>query len=80
MALKELRQKQKLSQSQLARASNVNIKTIQAYEQEVKNINCARFETLLKLAITLNCNVSELLTDYKLKYLITKYERRNEKC
>lgn len=78
MHLKNIRQKQKLSQSQLARASDVNIKTIQAYEQDVKNINNARLEILLKLSITLNCKLQDLITNESLTDLILKYERMNE--
>lgn len=78
MHLKNIRQQKKLSQSQLARASDVSIKTIQAYEQDVKNINNARLEILLKLSITLNCKLQDLITNESLTDLILKYERMNE--
>lgn len=78
MQLKNIRQQKKLSQSQLARASDVSIKTIQAYEQDVKNINNARLEILLKLSLTLNCKLQDLITNENLTDLILKYERMNE--
>ena len=80
MALKQQRQLRELSQSELAALSGVSVKTIQAYEQEVKNINNASLTNLLKLSIALNCNIKNLITDQKLIELINKYERRNTKC
>ncbi len=59
--LKRMRNKNGLSQSQLAKASNVPLRTIQQYEQRQKDINKARSEYVIALAQTLNCEPFELL-------------------
>ena len=53
-----------LSQSQLARASGVPVRTLQQYEQEQKDINHARVDYVLALARTLCCEPRDLL-EYK---------------
>lgn len=59
--LARLRKRRGLSQSQLARASGVGLKSIQAYEQRVNGINLASGQTLHRLAITLGCPLESLL-------------------
>lgn len=59
--LKTLRLISGLSQSQLARASGVPLRTIQQYEQRRKNINKAQFEYLVMLSSVLNCDPVQLL-------------------
>ncbi|MEG1085160.1 MAG: helix-turn-helix transcriptional regulator [Anaerovoracaceae bacterium] len=59
--LKELRETRKLSRSQLAEKSGVNVRTIEAYEQGLKDINKAQGITLYKLANALGCQIEELL-------------------
>ncbi|MCD8373001.1 MAG: helix-turn-helix domain-containing protein [Clostridia bacterium] len=56
-----LRQQAHLSQSELAIASQISIRTIQAYEQKSKDINKAEAATVLKLARVLSCTVPDLL-------------------
>ena len=58
--LKALRLKNGLSQSALANASGVPVRTIQQYEQRQKDINKAHFECIIRLAAALNCEPSEL--------------------
>ena len=53
--LKRLRLIAGLSQSQLAKASGVPIRTIQQYEQRQKSINKAQAEYVFRLASVLNC-------------------------
>lgn len=50
-----------LSQSELARASDVGLKSIQAYEQRVNSINKASGQTLSQLAWALGCPIENLL-------------------
>ena len=50
-----------LSQSQLSRASNVPLRTLQQYEQRQKNINRARADYIEALARALSCNAADLL-------------------
>ena len=59
--LKKLRIGAELSQSQLAEISDIPLRTIQQYEQNQKNINAAKAETVVKLAKALNCTVEALL-------------------
>ena len=59
--LKKLRNKNGLSQSQLAKASGVPLRTIQQYEQRQKDINHARAEYLIMLASALNCDPRAIL-------------------
>ncbi len=59
--LAQMRKKRQLSQSELAKASGVPVKTIQAYEQKRKDINRAEAVTVLKLADTLSCTTRDIL-------------------
>ena len=59
--LKRMRQKAGFSQSELAAASGVPVRTIQQYEQRQKNINKAQVEYLLMLAQALCCRVEDLV-------------------
>lgn len=67
--LKEIRKKQKITQKELSKLSNVPLRTLQGYEQGEKNIDNAKFETLIKLSIVLDCGILELLNDEELKNL-----------
>ena len=59
--LGEIRQSRGLSQAQLARAANVNIRSIQMYEQGCNDINKAQAITLYRLACVLGCTIEDLL-------------------
>jgi transcriptional regulator with XRE-family HTH domain len=59
--LKRIREDKKISQSQLAELSGVNLRTLQYYEQGYKDINKAQGITLYKLAQALDCRVEALL-------------------
>ena len=59
--LKALRLNAGLSQSELAEISDIPVRTIQQYEQNQKNINAAKAETVVKLAKALNCTVEALM-------------------
>jgi len=61
MKLKVIRTKVGLSQSQLAHKSGINVRTIQNYEQGVKDINKAQAIKLYKISKVLNCSIEELL-------------------
>lgn len=50
-----------LSQSELAEISSVPLRSIQQYEQNQKNINAAKAETVVKLAKALNTSVEKLM-------------------
>ena len=59
--LKSMRLLSGMSQSQLARASGVPVRTIQQYEQRQKNISKAQSEYLIALAYALHCDPKQLL-------------------
>ena len=59
--LKQMRLKNGLSQSQLAAASGVPVRTLQQYEQRRKDINKAQFEYIARLSAALHCDPAELL-------------------
>lgn len=59
--LKRLRKRAGMSQSQLADAANVSVRTLQQYEQRLKNINKAATETVFQLSRILGCSVETLL-------------------
>ena len=50
-----------ISQSQLARASGVNVRMIQHYEQGRKNINKASISTVMALAEALDVDIKDIL-------------------
>ena len=59
--LKKIRQAQGLSQSKLACLAEVELRSIQMYEQRRNDINKAQVETLYKPARVLGCNIEDLL-------------------
>lgn len=59
--LKRIRESRGLSQTQLVHKSGVGIKSIQGYEQGLRDINKAQAITLYKIAQVLNCSMEELL-------------------
>ncbi len=61
-ALKAWREKRQLSQSQLARISGVNLRSIKAYEQGDLDIARAQYDTLAYLAGALSCEVRDLIS------------------
>lgn len=61
MILKELRNEAGLSQSQLSEKSGVNLRMIQKYENQDRDIRKASGETLQKLATTLGCQMEDLM-------------------
>ena len=63
--LQRIRLERGLSQSQLAKAANVKLRSIQAYEQKAKDINKAQLQSACKLAKALSIRPEELLEDDK---------------
>lgn len=50
-----------MSQSQLAKKSGVDLRSIQAYECGARDINNAKVVTVLQLAEALDCDVYEII-------------------
>lgn len=59
--LARIRLARRFSQSELARLSDVGLKSIQAYEQRVNSLNKASGQTLQRLARALDCSIDSLL-------------------
>ncbi|MCM1308942.1 MAG: helix-turn-helix transcriptional regulator [Butyrivibrio sp.] len=59
--LKKLRENRGLSQSELAKASGVGLRSIQMYEQQVNDIDKAQAQTVYKLSRVIGCSVEDLL-------------------
>lgn len=74
--LKFKRMQQGLSQSQLAKKSDVNYRMLQRYEQGSADINKANILTIYRLSLALNCNAKDILSDDKIIKILTIYESR----
>ena len=61
MDLKSIRESRGLSQSQLAKASNVPVRTLQKYEIKELNINNCKAINIYKNAKVLNCRMEDLI-------------------
>lgn len=59
--LKEMREKRGLTQAALADKSDINVRTLQCYEQGIKDINKAAAISVYKLAQALRCAVEDLI-------------------
>lgn len=59
--LKRIRELRGLTQTELAIKSDVNMRTIQNYEQGKANINKGAVITILKLSRALNCSMLEIM-------------------
>ena len=59
--LAELREQKGLSQSQLAKASGISVRTIQAYEQGARKLRGASYDNLKKLSDALGVTSEELV-------------------
>ncbi len=64
--LQKMRKSRNFSQSELARAAKINIRTLQHYEQGAKLIDNARLNTIVKLCTALNCNIEDILENPKM--------------
>lgn len=71
--LKDMRIQKNLSQNELAEAAGLNIGTLRHYEQGSKLIDNAKFETILKCAIALECPFVKLVENIETVELIHQY-------
>lgn len=62
-SLKNKRLLNHLSQSQLARLSGVNLRTLQDFEQGRKPLKNAKGDMLYRLSVALDCSINDLLCD-----------------
>ena len=59
--LKEMRLRNGFSQSQLAAAADVPVRTLQQYEQRRKDLGKAQYEYVARLSAVLNCRPEDLI-------------------
>lgn len=59
--LKSIREKNNLTQQKLSMLSEINLRTLQDYEQGHKNINNAKAITVYRLCKILNCSIEDIL-------------------
>ena len=72
MSLKFTREEAGMSQSELAKASGVNLRLIQHYEQGFKDINKASVITVLKLAEAMGADVYDIINPRNDEEMIPK--------
>lgn len=72
--LKEMRQTKGLSQSQLAEKANMNVRTLQHYEQGSKIFDHARIDTILRVCLVLDCKFEDVIENQEYLDLIKRYE------
>jgi transcriptional regulator with XRE-family HTH domain len=77
--LKAAREAAGLSQRQLAEQANISIRTLQMYEQELRDIGGARLTTMLKICCALACAIPELLDDSEAAAFWRRYEEMRRK-
>lgn len=73
--LKALRVASGLAQLDVAVRAGLNLRTYQYYEQGNKPIEGAKLETLLKICLTLNCKLDEIIEDQNLVEVIKEYQK-----
>ncbi len=74
LSLLAKRKERGLSQSQLAVSSGVNVRTLQKYKIDEKDLNNAELSTLLRLCIVLTCKLVNILNDPETLQLLSTYE------
>ena len=72
--LKIMRQAKGLSQSQLAEKANMNVRTLQHYEQGSKVFDHARIDTILRVCLALDCKLEDIIENQEYIDLIKQYE------
>lgn len=71
--LKEMRQKAGLTQLQLAETTDLNLRTIQHYEQGSKEFDHARIDTILKVCLALGCKIEDVIQNDEYINLLNAY-------
>lgn len=68
--LKKLRSNRGMSQKELADKSGVKVRVIQHYEQGSRDLNHARLDTIMRIALALDCAVIDIIDDPEFLELI----------
>lgn len=72
--LKAVRVASGLAQRELADRCDLNIRTLQHYEQGSKLIDSARIDTIIKVCIALNCDIPDVLENNEIAELYTNFK------
>ena len=75
--LQNMRIQRGMTQVELANKSNINLRSLQYYEQGRKDIEHIRLDKLLRLCLVLDCKLSQIVEDPKCQTLTKEYEKRN---
>lgn len=70
--IKELQKKANLTTEELAQNSGLNYTTLTRYKIDLLDLRNARLDTLIKLATTLKCKISDLFVDERFVDTIKK--------
>lgn len=73
--IKAMRIKAGLSQSELALKADLNLRTLQAYEQGYKPFDNARLDTIFKVALLCECRLEDLIENVDFLEIIIKYNK-----
>lgn len=74
MKLQDARKAAGMSQSQLADKANMNVRTLQHYEQGSKIFDNARIDTILSICLALNCKIEDVIENEEYLKLIDQYK------
>ena len=72
--LKSMRESRGLSQAQLAEKAGLQVRTLQNYEQGILNFDGCKIDKIFAVALALNCDVEDILTDENVIATIRKYQ------
>lgn len=75
MKLKEMRKTRGMSQAQLAEKCQMNVRTLQHYEQGSKNFDHARIDSIVKVCIALDCRLEDVIENQEYVELIKKLQK-----
>ena len=71
--LKAMRLQAGMSQSQLAKETDLNVRTLQAYEAGNRSFDSARLDTILKVALACRCKIEDLIESEDYLELLNRY-------
>lgn len=71
--LKKVRESTGLSQSQFANKADISLRMLQSYEQGERSIDGAKIKTLLQIAKTAKCKLSDIIEDETLQLELREY-------
>ena len=71
--IKAMRLGSGMSQSQLAGAVGINVRTLQAYEQGYRSFDSAPLKILLQTALVLECRIEDIIEDPECIQLLKEY-------